>query len=107
MWGGMVSCNERGIFKHAFVIPFGMMEMMMLANAEKEPRFKVRVGQAGGKNIDGKYATLHIIEGCADALIASQKNEHEKDATLQLNEVYSARIVQPNIAYLKQNTFWR
>ena len=77
----------------------------MLVNAEKEPRFKVRVGQAGGENSKGKYATLHIIEGSADATIASQKNEHGKDATFQLNEVYSARIVQPNIAYLKQNTF--
>ena len=55
-----------------------MMEMLILVSSEKEPRFKVRVGVAGGKNNKGKYATLHIIGESADAMIESQKNEHEK-----------------------------
>ena len=60
------------ISKHAFISPFETMEMSMLVNAEKEPRFKVRVGLAGGKNNKGKYATLHIIGESADAMIESQ-----------------------------------
>ena len=93
------------IFKHAFVSPFEMMEMLMLVNAEKEPMFKIRVGVAGVNNGLGKYATLNIIEESAQTKIESQRQEYDKAAAYLLNEVYSARIAQPTLAYLKQNTF--
>ena len=45
------------IFNHAFVIPFEMMEMLMAANDEKEPRYRIRPGSTGKKFA---YATLNI-----------------------------------------------
>ena len=93
------------IFNHAFVSPFEMMEMLMIVTAEKDPMYKIRVGVAGVNNSLGRYAALHIIEESATTKIESERKEYGKDAAYHLNEVYSARIAQPTIAYLKHNTF--
>ena len=61
------------IFKHAFVSPFEMMEMLMQVNAEKDPMFKIRVGMTGINNSLGRYATLNIIEKSAETEIESKK----------------------------------
>ena len=66
-----------GIFKHAFVSPFEMMEMLTQANAEEDPMFKIRVGMAGANNSLGRYGALNIIEKSAEAEIESQKQKYE------------------------------
>ena len=90
------------ISKHAFASPFGMMEMLMMINPEKEPNFKIRVGQAGNKE---KYATLNIMGKYAGDMIKYQLSLHEKDDTNQLQKIYSERFVMPSIAYLKRDGF--
>ena len=48
---------KQKIFRHAFVSPFGMMEMLMAINDEKEDKYRTRPGTAGGEIA---YATLNI-----------------------------------------------
>ena len=40
---------KQKIFRHAFISPFEAMEMLTMANGEKEPRFQIRPGTAGKK----------------------------------------------------------
>ena len=40
---------KQKISRHAFVSPFGMAEMLMAINDEKEDKYRTRPGTAGGK----------------------------------------------------------
>ena len=40
---------KQKIFRHAFVSPFEAMGMIMMVNGEKEPKFRIIPGTAGGE----------------------------------------------------------
>ena len=69
--------------KPAFASPFGMMETLMAVSAEKEPKYRIRVGQTGKKI---PYATLNIMLQSANEQIASQTNINDIDDEWELLE---------------------
>ena len=71
------------ISMHAFASPLEMMEMLMEINAEKEPKYRIRVGQTGKKI---PYATLNILLQSANEQIASQTNINDIDDEWELLE---------------------
>ena len=68
---GWYRVMKQKLYKHAFVIPFEAMEMLMVANGEKEPMFQIRAGTAGKKN--KTYPTLNIVKEAAREQIEFQK----------------------------------
>ena len=88
-------------FKHAFVSPFGMMEMPMAINDGKEARHRIRVGTSGIV----LYSTLNIMDGAAKEQILGQMKKHEIDAEHKLQEIYASRVPKPTFAYLRMNEF--
>ena len=92
-------------FKHAFISPYEAMEMLMIANDEKEPRFQIRPGQAG--KIGKMYPTLNIMKDAAREQISYQLRKNEKDDgdEEQLLEIYASRLTRPTCAYLRGDGF--
>ena len=93
-----------GIFKHAFASPYEMLGMLMVINSEKEPNYRIRVGQAG-KPRSAVYTTLNIVGRYAEEMIESQLAVHEQEEEGKLQKLYADRVAMPSIAYLRREGF--
>ena len=60
---GRYRAMKQKIFRHAFVSPFEMMEMLMAINGEKEAKYRIIPGTAGGERV---YSTLNIMMEAAN-----------------------------------------